>query len=194
MSACVRRSPPGIPCQLHRYAGVFLLAGVLLLGNITKAQVRELVVTATAYNSLREQTNDQPNIAAWGDRLRAGMKVIAVSRDLLDLGLTRGSVVSIQGLGDYVVLDKMNRRWRRKIDLYMGVDKPAARRWGKREVVIRWEEPDPEPPPLLIQLPASEPRSPVETRFERHSLEDLRCRGEEWDASVSLARVARGAY
>ncbi len=174
--------------------GVLLLVGALLLGGAAKAQVHELVVTATAYNSLREQTNDQPDIAAWGDRLQAGMKVIAVSRDLLDLGLTRGSVVSIQGLGDYVVLDKMNRRWRHKIDLYMGVDKPAARRWGKREVVIRWEEVDPEPLPLQIQLPASEPRSPFEVRNQRRSLEDLRCLGEEWDASISLARVVSAAY
>ena len=47
---------------------------------------RTLALTATAYNSVPEQTNSQPNIAAWGDSLQPGMKVIAVSRDLLDLG------------------------------------------------------------------------------------------------------------
>jgi 3D (Asp-Asp-Asp) domain-containing protein len=101
---------------------------------------RSLSVTATAYNSLRPQTNDQPTVAAWGDRLAPGMKAIAVSRDLLALGLTRGVVVEIVGLsGEYVVLDKMARRWKRRIDIYMGEDVRAARRWGVRPVEIRWD-------------------------------------------------------
>ena len=83
-----------------------------------------------------------PTEAAWGDRLSPGMKVIAVSRDLLEMGLGRGTRVKIDGLeGEYVVLDKMSRRWTRRIDLYMGVDVKAARRWGKREVRIHWTPP-----------------------------------------------------
>jgi len=39
-------------------------------------------VTATAYNSLAYQTSSQPNITAFGDSLKPGMKCIAVSRDL----------------------------------------------------------------------------------------------------------------
>lgn len=105
---------------------------------------RVLVVKATAYNSRRNQTDSTPSIAAWGDRLRPGMKVIAVSRDLLELGLSRGQRVEIVGLeGEYVVLDKMPSRWRQKIDIYMGNDVRAARNWGVREVEIRWQ-PDPE--------------------------------------------------
>jgi len=70
------------------------------------------------------------------------MQAIAVSRDLLDLGLVRGSRVRIQGLpGEYVVLDKMAKRWRRKIDIYMGVDRDAALAWGIQEVVIHWSPP-----------------------------------------------------
>ena len=100
---------------------------------------RSLEVVATAYNSLPGQTNDQPNIAAWGDRLEPGMKAIAVSRDLIPLGLGHRAVVRISGLpGEYVVLDKMAKRWTHKIDIYMGEDVEAARRWGRRKVRIEW--------------------------------------------------------
>lgn len=101
---------------------------------------KTLTVTATAYTSHANQTDSTPNIAAWGDRLAPGMKAIAVSRDLLhEHGLTRGSRVKIQGLpGHYLVLDKMNKRWRRKIDIYMGKDRRKAFRWGKKKVTIEW--------------------------------------------------------
>jgi 3D (Asp-Asp-Asp) domain-containing protein len=100
---------------------------------------QSLEVTATAYNSVEWQTNEQPWIAAWGDALANGMKVIAVSRDLLELGLDRGTPVRIDGLpGEYVVLDKMHKRWRRKIDVYMGDDVDAAVRFGRRAVTIYW--------------------------------------------------------
>jgi 3D (Asp-Asp-Asp) domain-containing protein len=68
------------------------------------------------------------------------MKTIAVSRDLLALGLTRGSQVRIEGLeGVYTVLDRLPSRWSRRIDVYMGTDVRAARVWGVREVRIRWD-------------------------------------------------------
>ena len=100
---------------------------------------RSLVVTATAYNSLPEQTNDQPNLTAWGDSLIPGRQAIAVSRDLIPLGLDHRTSVSIKGLsGKFLVLDKMNKRWKKRIDIYMGDDLEAARTWGKRQVEIRW--------------------------------------------------------
>jgi len=101
---------------------------------------RRLTVTATAYTSHVNQTDSTPNIAAWGDRLKPGMKAIAVSRDLLKVyGLKHKQKVRIKGLkGEYVVLDKMNKRWRKKIDIYMGMDKRKAFRWGRRKVEILW--------------------------------------------------------
>ncbi|MCD9466129.1 3D domain-containing protein [Photobacterium iliopiscarium] len=101
------------------------------------SSLKKLNVTATAYNSVSAQTDSNPSIAAWGDRLKPGMKAIAVSRDLLKMGLKRGSKVKISGLpGEYVVLDKMHHRWRRKIDIYMGKNVRAAKNWGKRRVTI----------------------------------------------------------
>ena len=98
-----------------------------------------LKVTATAYNSLAYQTDGHPTIAAWGDKLKPGMKAIAVSRDLIPMGLTHGTKVKIDGIaGIYNVLDKINRRFSKRIDIYMGNDIKAAKEWGKREVIIRW--------------------------------------------------------
>ena len=100
---------------------------------------REMTVTATAYNSVEEQTDSTPRIAAWGDRIKPGMKIIAVSRDLLMIGLDRGVPVHIQGFPEHhVVLDKMNKRFDQRIDIYMGDDVAAAREFGTRELRICW--------------------------------------------------------
>lgn len=124
---------------------VAIAAAVVLAGFAlnTNAEDAELYVTSTAYNSVAAQTDDTPSIAAWGDRLEPGMKVIAVSRDLLELGLTRGTRIRIEGMiGEFVVLDKMSKRWEKRIDIYMGEDVHAARQYGKRFVRIRWQAPE----------------------------------------------------
>lgn len=101
------------------------------------------MVTATAYNAVPEQTDRTPDLGAWGDPLRPGTRAIAVSPDLLALGLVRGARVRIDGLrGEYRVLDKMPRRWTRRIDIFMGTDRRAARSWGKRTVRIEWSPPE----------------------------------------------------
>ena len=108
------------------------------IGN--KRYRHRLRVQATAYTSHREQTNKTPFLAAWNNRIRPGMKVIAVSRDLISkYGLGNGKRVRIQGLpGIYTVRDKMNKRLRRHIDIYMGTDRRKALRWGRRRVVLLW--------------------------------------------------------
>jgi len=100
-----------------------------------------LTVTATAYTSCKRETDRTPFLAAWNNILKPSVKSIAVSRDLLKLGLTNGTKVKISGLkGHYVVLDKMNKRWKKKIDIYMGRNLKKAKRWGKRKVTIIWDE------------------------------------------------------
>ncbi len=100
---------------------------------------QSLKVTASAYTSSVGETDSTPNLAAWGDTLKPGMKSIAVSRDLIDMGLTHNQEVRIEGFeGTYLVLDKMNKRWKKKIDIYMGNDVEKARQWGKQDVVIYW--------------------------------------------------------
>lgn len=100
---------------------------------------KQMQVTATAYNSVAWQTDNDFSVAAWGDTLIPGMKAIAVSRDLEKQGLTHNTPVVIEGMeGIYLVKDKMHFRWRNKIDIYMGVDVSAARQWGRQKVTIKF--------------------------------------------------------
>jgi len=102
---------------------------------------RSMEVTATAYTMRASETKEgNIGLAAWGDQLEPGMKAIAVSRDLIDEGLGHEAEVRIEGLdGTYVVRDKMNERWEKKIDIFMGTDVERAGEWGKRKVTIHWD-------------------------------------------------------
>mgnify|MGYP006440670985 FL=1 len=119
------------------------LIALLLIAGLTGCSKEEktMEVTATAYNSLPGQTRPGTagNITAWGDTLKEGMKCIAVSRDLIDSGLVHNKEVKIEELpGTYLVKDKMNKRWTKKIDIYMGKNPQTARNWGKQKVTISW--------------------------------------------------------
>ncbi|WP_229796692.1 3D domain-containing protein [Algibacter mikhailovii] len=103
---------------------------------------KSMHVTASAYNSLASQTNSNPNITAFLDSLTPGLKCIAVSRDLLNLGLKHNTPVKIEGLeGIYLVKDKMHSKWTKHIDIYMGVDVDAAINWGRKHVKIKYGRP-----------------------------------------------------
>jgi len=108
--------------------------------NINAFGKHKLRVTATAYTSHGNQTDSTPFLAAWNNRLRPGIKSIAVSRDMLTrYGMRNGTKVRIGGLrGYYRVRDKMNKRYRKRIDIYMGLNLRKALRWGRRSVVIYW--------------------------------------------------------
>jgi len=124
---------------------VFVLSLLLAVNfsysvNACEDKSRMLEVTATAYTSSVGETDSTPTISAWGNRLKPGMRVISVSRDLLAMGLTHGTLVKVQGFdNDFIVLDKMNERWTKKVDIYMGNDKRAALSWGKKKVNICWK-------------------------------------------------------
>ncbi|WP_246085348.1 3D domain-containing protein [Paucihalobacter ruber] len=105
----------------------------------SKYQWYEIEVTATAYNSFKNQTNSNPNITAFGDSLYPGLPYIAVSRDLYRKGLRRDTPIKINGFDSiYWVKDRMHSRWQNRIDIYMGVDLKAAREWGRRRVKIQY--------------------------------------------------------
>ena len=127
-------------CRNDTISGLILIILFLIAPDTATCKDNHVLkVTATAYNSMPNQTQGDPHLTAWGDRLVPGMKAIAVSRDLIDMGLTHGVKVRIDGLsGSYIVLDKLHKRWKQRIDIYMGKDVKAAKRWGKRKVTIRW--------------------------------------------------------
>lgn len=102
-------------------------------------------VKASAYNSVPYQTRpgSSGDITAWGDTLVDSIPSIAISRDLLDSGLVHGTMVKIHGYTEkFVVNDKMNRRYTKRIDIHFGKDIRAARKFGVRKLKICWEMPD----------------------------------------------------
>ena len=104
-----------------------------------KCVSKSFIVTATAYNSLAYQTSSNPSITAFGDSLKPGLRYIAVSRDLLDSGLVHNTKVKLEGFDSlFTVKDKMNRRWRKRIDIYMGIDVKKAKNWGKKRLNIEY--------------------------------------------------------
>jgi len=124
---------------------ILLFCFLLLIWSCNKEKTSKhdvsMTVTATAYNSVESQTKKgNIGLAAWGDTLVPGEKVIAISRDLIKKGLGHNDEVKIEGLeGTYIVKDKMNKRWKDKIDIYMGLDEEAAREWGKKQVEIKFD-------------------------------------------------------
>ena len=130
---------------MHTY---FLI--VLLLLTSCKEKPKEepdffwdsVTVTASAYNSTLNQTSGNPQITAFGDTLKPGMRYIAVSRDLLRKGLKYNTPVLIEGFdGYFLVKDKMHSKWKNHIDLYMGVDVDSAKQWGRRKICIDYRLP-----------------------------------------------------
>ncbi|MDO1514747.1 3D domain-containing protein [Maribacter confluentis] len=119
---------------------MFLLALGCSPKVVEKYEWIPLEVTATAYNSLPNQTSyEHPAITAWGDSIKPGVKWIAVSRDLLKKGLAYNTMVKIDTLeGIYLVKDKMHSRWRNRIDIYMDEDVKKAKEWGKRKITITY--------------------------------------------------------
>lgn len=104
-----------------------------------KAEWQKLNVSASAYNSVKTQTEGNPFLTAWGDTLEPGMKAIAVSRDLIKKGLDYNTPVRIEGMeGLFFVKDKMHYRWKNKIDIYMGQDVKQARKWGRKKIEIQF--------------------------------------------------------
>ncbi|MCI0451025.1 MAG: 3D domain-containing protein [Candidatus Latescibacteria bacterium] len=101
---------------------------------------REVAVTVSvsAYTSRECETDDTPFITAANTSTRPG--VLALSRDLLKrytpgAPFDFGDIVHIKGLGDFVVEDSMNGRWRNRADIWFeSVD--DARAFGRRGAVL----------------------------------------------------------
>jgi 3D (Asp-Asp-Asp) domain-containing protein len=95
-------------------------------GNCTTVQV-------SAYNSLANQTDSTPNIAAWGYRLSARDKwrVAAVSPNMLRM-FGKGAKVRLEGIGTVTIVDKTNSRLHNVIDIYAHKSKTDADNFGRK--------------------------------------------------------------
>lgn len=86
-------------------------------------------VTATVYNAVPEQCDSDPSVTAFGYNIDLNDPIkhryCAISRDL-ESWLQPGDTISIEGTdiydGQWIVADRMNSRWTRKIDLLVNED------------------------------------------------------------------------
>jgi 3D (Asp-Asp-Asp) domain-containing protein len=107
-------------------------------------QALSVPVIATGYSSSVWETDSTPFTTAANTRTRQG--IVALSRDLLrrynpDAPFSFGDVVTISGVGDFIVEDSMNERWRRRVDVWFP-SRAAAVSFGRREVILRTHAPD----------------------------------------------------
>lgn len=98
----------------------------------TTASLKEMpiveIVTATVYNAVPEQCNDDPEHTAFMFKLDLTNpykhRIIAVSRDLLKKfpGRSKVRITGTSYDGIYTVLDKMNKRYTKRIDILINED------------------------------------------------------------------------
>ena len=112
-----------------KYFLVVLLLICILGSNHDPPRDWYIPVTATVYHAVAAQTDDTPHILADGtiiDVNRAGAyRYVGLSRDLFKV-FAFGDTVRVDNAGEFdglwVVRDKMNRRWKRRIDFLVDQD------------------------------------------------------------------------
>lgn len=94
-------------------------------------------VVCTVYNAVPAQCNDDPGHTAFMFKLDLSNpykhRIIAVSRDLL-IKYPKGTQVKVDGVGRYsgiyTVMDKMNKRYSKRIDILINSGMPLGK-WDK---------------------------------------------------------------
>ncbi len=111
-------------------------AHISTVNNNTLPQNQELpyyttYITATAYTSRINETDNSPFTAAWGDHVFWGM--------IASNAFPKGTKIQIPDyFGDkiFVVLDRMNPRYHYRIDIWMP-DLNQAKAWGVKYIKIK---------------------------------------------------------
>lgn len=86
-------------------------------------------VTLTTYNPVEDQCDSSPLLTANNttidlEKLKSGeQRIVAISRDLLYM-IPMGSKVHIEGHGEYIVADVMNKRFTHRMDILQSVGEP----------------------------------------------------------------------
>lgn len=111
--------------------------------------IRSAPVTLTAYSSTVGQCDSTPFLTASDQSVRVG--IIAVSDDLMkEMGLRFGQRILIPGYGLFEIQDRMNPRWRRRVDIWQE-NRQVARLFGSRPGTIIWLA-EPEKPTHSAQI------------------------------------------
>ena len=102
-----------------------------------------ILVTATIYHAVPEQTDTTPFVTASNSRINPenpqGHRWIAVSRDLEKLGFTFGVKVCVEGTdnldGIWTVQDRMNKRFKNRIDFLVNKELKGGK-WDNIKISI----------------------------------------------------------
>lgn len=126
--------PPAILSEVDRLqAESSLLRDLLDLPSDGQIVSFSTPVTVTAYTARVEECDSTPWVTANMTPSRPG--ILAVSRDLeSELGISMGDTVWLDGLGFFIVADRMNPRWTRRVDI-LHASLKAAKRFSTREMV-----------------------------------------------------------
>lgn len=100
-----------------------------------RAEARLLsTMTISAYNSVPGQTDATPCIGAQGTDI---CEIYATGENICAANFVPlGTILSIEGLGECTVRDRMNSRYYYRVDWYMGMDVPAARAFGIQQKAV----------------------------------------------------------
>ena len=118
---------------------VLIMNALALMSLSCQAQI---FVTATVYNAIEGQTDDTPLITASNKRINPDkpQRWMAVSRDLEALCYTLGSKVCVENAGpmngEWAIEDRMNKRWRRKVD-FLVHDTIKLGRWINVKIYLK---------------------------------------------------------
>lgn len=101
--------------------------------NLKNAGIKalETIIFASAYSSTPDQTDSDPFTTAWGTHVRDGI----VAANFLPFG-TKIKIPEVFGNKVFVVEDRMNSRYWRKIDIWFP-DRASALEFGLKKVKIQ---------------------------------------------------------
>ena len=125
---------------------LLLLSSVIIFSElkhndwIVKPIDKTIHVTATVYNACPIQCNADYMTTAFGFKINKdnpyGNKFIAISRDLMKY-FNKGDSVFIIGTiydDDFIIADKMHKRWKNKIDILINKDMPIGK-WDSVKII-----------------------------------------------------------
>ncbi len=88
-----------------------------------KLMYTNVIVTVTAYSPCESETNVNPYETA--SLLKPRPWTIAVSRDLFDNGWIHGKYVYLDQIGRFKILDLMNKRYEKRVDIFFTTKEQA---------------------------------------------------------------------
>ncbi len=114
----------------------FILANHKRLRNYN----RHMKLTVTAYSARSSETDDTPTKTASNRTVQKG--IVAVSRDLFDMGWVFGKKVYVEDYGVYTIDDLMHERKRKQLDIFMH-DTQQALQFGRKTLNVFLLDADP---------------------------------------------------